>query len=200
MRVLPTLFFAVPLAAAPVALAGDKRLSQQELNYGYASLHDAAKGLRHSDKIFLIKFESDACQAVVTDLSQSMGRLAAALEELDHADPDLRLDADGLPAIETRKRDAVTRARLASFMPLKGRTGVNFERTLLLSESGALNQLQHLIAELDEADPDPRRSAVLQQAHREVTRLYRDVVDLLERQYFRQGTAGLDRSPDGAEP
>lgn len=160
-------------------------LPQKELNYGYASLYGAAKGLRHSDKIFLIKYESEAVQAVITDLSESMDRIAKRLEELAKADPRVKLDDDGMPELETRKRDAVTKARLLSFKPITGRTGANFERTLLLSESGALNQLQHLTLELDKADPDAQRSAVLKEIHADIERLYGRVVQLLEKQYFR---------------
>jgi hypothetical protein len=184
MRPFLPLALTACLAATP-ALAGDKALSQRELNYGYASLYDSARGLRHSDKIFLVKFESEACQAVVKDLSDAMGRIAKNLEALDRDDAALRLDDDGMPELETRKRDAVTRDRLMSFKPVNGRTGMNFERTLLLSESGALNQLQFLISELDAADPDPRRSAVLKEAHAEVVRLYGRVVNLLNREYFK---------------
>lgn len=160
-------------------------LPQKELNYGYAALYDAAKGLRHSDKILLIKYESEAVQARVGELSEAMGRIARRLEELAKADPRVKLDDDGNPEIERRKRDAVTRDRLISFKPFTGRTGANFERTLLLSESGALNQLQHLAAELDKADPDPQRSAVLQEIHAEIVKQYGAVVDLLERAYFK---------------
>jgi hypothetical protein len=160
-------------------------LPQRELNYGYASLYNATKGLRHSDKILLIKFESEAVQAVMSKLSESMDRTTRRLEDLAKADPRVKLDDDGQTEIENRKRDAVTRARLLSFKPVTGRTGANFERTLLLSESGALNQLQHLVAELDKADPDPQRSAVLKEINAEVSGLYDDVVRLLDRQYFK---------------
>lgn len=166
-------------------LKGQETLPQKELNYGYASLYGAAKGLRHSDKILLIKYESEAVQAVISDLSESMDRIAKRLEELAKADPRVKLDDDGNPEIERRKRDAVTRARLLSFKPVTGRTGANFERTLLLSESGSLNQLQHLAAELDKADPDAQRSAVLQEIHAEIVKQYDAVVDLLERAYFK---------------
>lgn len=122
---------------------------------------------------------------MIKDLSDSMGWITAGLEELAQADARLRLDDDGLPVVEQRKRDAVTRDRLLSFKPIRGRTGKNFERTLLLSESGALNQLQFLVQELDEADPDPRRSAFLKKTHRELKRVYAEVVALLEREHFR---------------
>lgn len=179
------LWVAALLLAATAANAHEG-LSEQQLNYGYASLYNSVKGLRHSDKIFLFKHESEAVEAVIKDLSDSMGRITAGLEELAQADARLRLDDDGLPVVEQRKRDAVTRDRLLSFKPIRGRTGKNFERTLLLSESGALNQLQFLVQELDEADPDPRRSAFLRKTHREMKRVNADVVGLLEREHFRR--------------
>lgn len=178
-----TLALAGTLASG--AAAGKEPVSLQQLGYGYASLYGATRSLRHSDKIFLVKFESPPVEKVVSDLSETMGRITQRLEKLAAADPRINLEDDGLPVIETRKRDAVTRARLLSFKPLTGRTGTNFERTLLLSESGALNQLKFLVAELDAADSDPQRSAVLKEIHRDLVRLYEDVVGLLDRQYFK---------------
>ena len=142
---------------------------------------------RSSGKIhfLIVRDGTGFVQAVMSKLSESMERTAQRLEELAKADPRVKLDDDGQTEIENRKRDAVTRARLLSFKPITGRTGANFERTLLLSESGALNQLQHLVAELDKADPDPQRSAVLKEIHAEVAGLYDDVVNLLNRQYFK---------------
>jgi hypothetical protein len=175
----------IALAAAPVAARADDPLPQRELNYGYAGLYGAARGLRHSAKIFLIKFESEAVESVVQDLSETMAGIVDELERLDAADPELSLDDEGLPEVERRKRDAVTRDRLLSFRPITGRTGASFERTLLLSESGALNQLQFLVEELDQADPDPRRSAVLRKIHGRITRQYAQVVALLDREYFK---------------
>jgi hypothetical protein len=163
----------------------EKTLPQQQLNYGYASLYASAKGLRHSDKIFWVKYESEACQAAVKALSESMAQVAADLEQLAKDDRRVRLDDEGLPEIELRKRNAVTRDRLLSFKPVAGRTGMNFERTLLLSESGALNQLQHLVAELDEADADPERSAVLKKIHATIVKRYGEIVGLLNREYFK---------------
>jgi hypothetical protein len=165
--------------------AAEEALSQQELNYGYASLYSACQGLRHSDKIFLIKFETDAVEKAVKDLSRSMDAIGKALEELAKADPKLKLDKDGMPVIETRKRDRVTRGRLLSFKPVAGRTGKDFERTLLLSESAALNQLQALAVELDESDPDARRSAFLKETRKTLLAHYDEIVDLLNREYFR---------------
>src|SRR5688572_13181677 len=85
------------IGAAPAAAKQEETLSQRELNYGYASLHGAVKGMRHSDKIFLVKLESDACEKVVRDLSASMDRITARLEELARADPRLSLEDDGMP-------------------------------------------------------------------------------------------------------
>lgn len=184
--VIRSLLAGLLLAGAGAAAAdGHDALPQRQLNYGYAALYNAARGLRHSDKIFLVKLESGPCQAVVEGLSDAMARIADDLEKMAAADPELRLDDEGLPEIERRKRDAVTRDRLLSFKPITGRTGANFERTLLLSESGALNQLQFLVEELDKADPDPRRSAALKNIHASIKEQYGKVVALLERQYFR---------------
>lgn len=173
------------VGAAPAAARADEPLPQRELNYGYAGLYGAARGLRHSAKIFLVKFESEAVETVVQDVSATMAEIVDELERLDATDPDLRLDDEGLPQIERRKRDAVTRDRLLSFKPLTGRTGADFERTLLLSESGALNQLRFLVEELDKADPDPRRSAALRRIQARLQHQYGRVVALLNRTYFR---------------
>jgi len=158
------------------------------LNEGYSMLYASASGLSNVDKAFLIKFESDATESVVTDASNYMGELAANLEQLATDYPSLRLDLQPLPAIERKKQSAATAARIKSFAPIVGRTGPNFERTLLLTLSGGLNQLRHLARVMAAEEREQNRQKLLENAEQRMDGLYNRMVKLLNDEYYIHNT------------
>ena len=155
------------------------------LSQGYAQLYDAAKGLRWLDDFLLVKFESDATKKVIVDLATYSSELKVQLEELSRNYPSLALDDDGLPLLERNKRKAQQMDRAKTLLPLVGAHGADFERTLLLTESGALNQLRFLAQALADAEKStPRREFVLGVRQR-FDGLYVETVRLLDRKFFR---------------
>ena len=156
------------------------------LSHGYAQLHTMLGALAWTDDLLLFKLESDWLEDTAEDLAKTASSLDGRLERLAGKYPGVDLDDDGLPEIERRKRDAVRNDRLLSFAPMIGRTGANFERTLLLSTSGALNQMRHLCRVMLELETEPGLRGYLDDARRETDRLYARVVDLLEERYFRE--------------
>ena len=180
-----------PARERPAAVRSDdvEKLSETErnrvLSQGYAQLYEAAKGLRWLDDFLLLKFESDATRKVIDDLATYSSELKRQLEELARNYPSLTLDDDGLPLLEKNKRKAQQMDRAKTLLPLVGAHGADFERTLLLTESGALNQLRFLAQALADAEKSaPRREFVLG-VQRKFDGLYVDVVKLLDRRFFR---------------
>jgi hypothetical protein len=164
------------------------------LSHGYAQLYDAANGLRWLDELLLVKFESDATQKVITDLAHYSADLKQQLEELARRYPSLTLDDDGLPLLERNKRQMQARDRAKSLAPLVGAKGADFERTLLLTQSGALNQLRFLAQAIADAEKSsPRRDFALG-VQRRLDQIYLEVVKLLDRRFFRPPA----HSPTGA--
>jgi hypothetical protein len=156
------------------------------LSHGYAQLYDAAKGLRWLDDFLLVKFESEPTHKVIGDLSAYSAELKTQLEALAKQYPSLSLDDDGLPLLERNKRKAQALDRAKTLAPLVGATGADFERTLLLTESGALNQLRFLAGAIADAEKSsPRREFALG-VQRRFDQLYLEVVKLLDRRFFRR--------------
>lgn len=172
--------------AAPVeriSHTGDAQLDQ--LNQGYSLLYESASGLKLADKLLLIKFESDRTHRVVTAISAYCGSLAEQLEQLPGRYPSIRIDLKPLPEIERRKQAAANKARILSFAPVVGRTGADFERTLLLTLSGGLNQLRFLTQLMAEQERNPERAALLTGAQRRFLDLYKQTLQELSQDYYK---------------
>lgn len=177
------LLVACAAAAQPThSQTGDSQLDR--LNDGYSLLYGDVSGLANADKIFLVKFENDATQKVVTETADTMGKLTGQLERVARDYPSIRLDLKPLPEIERETQAAAATARIKSFAPVVGRSGADFERTLLLTLSGGLNQLRHLARVMAEAERSDERSALLRGAENRLDALYAEIEHVLEDHYF----------------
>jgi hypothetical protein len=180
-----------PQAKRECAAAANRPQSAEEvenrvLGEAYSQLYDAASGLRWLDDALLFKRESKETQTVIGDLAHYAAELKGQLEQLAQDYPAISIHDDGLPLLEKRKREAQQRDRLRSLAPVTGATGADFERTLLLTQSGALNQLRFLAQALAEAEKNPQRQEFAAGVQRRLDGLYREVVTLLDRRFFRQ--------------
>ena len=162
---------------------GDVALDK--LNQGYSLLYESTSGLKLADKILLVKFESDRTHQVVTAISEYCDRLGEQLQQLPGRYPSVRIDLKPLPEIERRKQAAANKSRVLSFAPLVGRTGADFERTLLLTLSGGLNQLRFLTQVMAEQERNADRAALLQEAHRRFVGLYKQTLKTLSEVYYK---------------
>ncbi len=158
------------------------------LNDGYSILYETVSGLRFSDDLLLVKFESDRLEKVIKDVSSYSDTVKADLERIARDYPAVRIDRKPLPAIEVEKRDAVNKDRLLSIAPLIGRSGPVFERTLLLSSSGSLDQTRFLCQVMAASEPDPNLKLFLLGAEKRFAALYDEVVVLLNRVHFKHDT------------
>ncbi len=170
-------------AKARISHTGDAQLDK--LNQGYSLLYQSASGLRLVDKILLVKFESDRTHRVVTAISDYCGQLTDQLKQLPQRYPSVRIDLKPLPEIERRKQAAANKARVLSFAPVVGRTGADFERTLLLTLSGGLNQLRFLTQVMADQERNPERAALLKGAHRHFLDLYKQTLKELSQDYYK---------------
>jgi hypothetical protein len=186
-RTAPLLLF-VLLEACAAATAKDparEKDRQEIVNHGYGQIYKSASGLKHVNKLLYVKFESDAVENVLDGMSAYCAKLAGDLEELAAKDRQVRIDRTGLPSLTERARDSSNRERLKSLAPIVGSTGKDFERTYLLTQSGALNQLRHLSRVTRAAEKDRERKAFLGKVERDLDEQYRKVVKLLDAEYFR---------------
>ncbi len=180
----------VPFAVSP-AMAQQQAASERDnkmLNDGYSLLYQAVSGLRFSDELLIVKVETKPVERVVDNVAAMASGLKDDLDRLAKDYPAVRIDQKPLPEMEQRRRAAVTKDRLLSYAPLAGPSGPAFERTLLLSTSGALNQTLYLCQVMAEIEPDPQLKKFLQGAERKMARSYDQVVVLLNSDYFKDNT------------
>lgn len=163
-----------------VSTAGQRLI----LNQGYSMLYKDVSRVEMTQLILYVKVESAPVNELVTAISEYSGALAQNLERIARDYPAVRIDLDPLPEMEKRKRSGVNRERALSFAPVVGRTGRNFERTILLSLSAALSQESHLCKVLAEEEPDPGLKKFLVESQGRFDGLYARVVALLDREYF----------------
>jgi len=176
----------VMACGAARAEADAERISQKELNYGYARLYGAAGTLRLLDELLLVKLESKETEQVIGRIAAYGSRLRSELEDLERAHPSVSLDDEGRSQLQQDVNKRQQRDRLRTLAPLTGASGADFERTLLLTQSGALNQLRFLADAIAHAETNESRRAYAKGVRRELDRLYVQTVALLDQRYFKQ--------------
>lgn len=158
--------------------------TRRELNYGYAQLYEVADGLSWLDEALLLKQESDIVDNYCTRLAEEMKEMQQDLDKLSAEIPAMQVDDNGLPVMESRKRAAAQEARIKDLAPFIGRTGVGFERTLLLTLSGTLNQSRYLIQVMDAEETIPPLNQFLDKWRQRIDVLYQRDVEILNEYYF----------------
>lgn len=174
------LFLASGANAAPEEQAAADQ-KQRLLNEGYSLLYDIVSKQGLSEKILLIKFESKEVKAVISGIADAAERIRKGLDEMAKKDPRLELKLQPLPLMEVETRKSANFERVKDLL---GKSGKEFERLLLLTQSGVLNSERHLSKVLSEKETDKERKAFMQGVHRQIDEQYRKVVQLLEAQYF----------------
>lgn len=168
--------------AGDAASAGDQR---RMLNEGYSMLHRDMSHAKHADKILLVKFETESVGEIVTAISHYSKRLHHDLEHLATQYPALDVHLEPLPEIEIRKRFSIGMDRAIENLPLVGASQQEFERTMLISLSNALNHWRHLCKVMAKEEPQPELREFLLKNEKELDGLYDQTMNLLRRDYFK---------------
>ena len=170
-------------ASSPPPTKGDHKLVSE----GYTLMYDTVSQLKFGDDLLLIKIESDSVDEIVTDISTYSSDVQGQLEDLAEEYPDVViLDLDLLPPMEVLTRESVAGERIPQLL---SESGMAFERLLLLSQSGALNQTRHLAEVMVDTETDPKRKMYWQEVQKRLDNLYNRTVDLLNKDYFIQNDA-----------
>jgi|AntDeeMinimDraft_5_1070356.scaffolds.fasta_scaffold01144_5 hypothetical protein len=170
-----------------------RQANRDALNAGYSLLYDSVSSLSDVSKVFYVKVESDDVQRVIGDVSDYAAALQADLERIAKDYPAVKIDLDPLPEIEKRKRASISSDTRQSLAPIVGKTGAAFERKLLLSASGALNQLKFKCQVMAAREPVASLRQVLTDAENRFAALYDEDVKLLNERYFRHDTYEPDK-------
>lgn len=160
----------------------DPNASQRaDPNVGYALLYKFVATQKNSDKLLIIRKVSPEVEALMDQLSTFAGELDGQLKDIAKHNPEIKLDAEVLPAIEVKSRESAQFERTKQFLTT---TGKPFERLLLLTQSGALTSERHLTRVMRDAEQDPERKQFWTDAQAGFDRIYEQLLALLEQQYY----------------
>lgn len=154
------------------------------LSEGYSLLYADATNIHRLEWILYVKVESDPFDQLITSISDYGKELKQNLERIAREYPGVRIDLKPLPEMEKRKRFAVGKDRAIRYAPLSGRGGPEYERTMLISLSNALNHEYHLCGVMAAEEPDAGLKKFLLTCQQRYEELHALTLDLLEREYF----------------
>jgi len=160
------------------------------LSEGYSLLYTDASHIGLIDLVLYVKIESQEFNDVITEISTYGDELKKDLERIARDYPGVRIDLKPFPEMETRKRFAVGKDRAIRFAPLSGRSRLEYERTMLISLSNALNHESHLCKVMAAEEPDPGLKKFLLASEKRYGALYELSMNLLNREHFKANTTG----------
>lgn len=158
---------------------------RRQLNYAYAQLYHAFKGLQWTDELLLFKKESDKVDALGTELTRICKDLQETMDELKEKYPALDYSDFGQPKLIRKKNLTVQSNRAWESAPLIGKKGRAFERSLLIGHAGALNELIELAKVVVEEEPEAGLRSFWKKAENELTDIKRKIETHLEKAYFK---------------
>ena len=165
------------------------------LSEGYSLLYADASKIDRLGLVLYAKFESQEFDDVITEISRFGDELKRDLERIARDYPGVRIDLEPLPEMEARKRFALGMDRVMRFAPLRGRSRLEYERTVLIGLAGALDHERHLCRVMAQEEPDAGLKKVLLSAEKRYDGLYERVMNLLNREHFKDNT---NAAPPGA--
>lgn len=179
---------------ADQAPASGLSAQRQMLSEGYSLLYADAGKIDLIEWVLYVKIESDEFDQVITRISDYGNELKQNLERIARDYPGVRIELKPLPEMESRKRFAVGKDRAIQFAPLIGGSRLEFERTMLISLSNALNHESHLCQVMAKEEPDPGLKKFLLETELRYQKLYGLVMDLLNREHFKNNTTASGKS------
>ncbi|MGH8128266.1 MAG: hypothetical protein ACRETC_07850 [Gammaproteobacteria bacterium] len=154
------------------------------LNHGYAMLYNRAQEFSKIDKLLYVKINTDAVGNFIDALGKYGDTMQKQLESLTRRYPSLSLKDTGLPVIEAKKRSGVAHYYLMSMLPLVGKSGKAFDRTILQVQSEELNQARFYVRALISEERNDNRKQLLEGMKKRLDQFYKQVSTLLEKNYY----------------
>ncbi|MDB6022860.1 MAG: hypothetical protein JWQ04_2717 [Pedosphaera sp.] len=145
-------------------------------NNCYSLLHQLLDEEKDVSMLRFIKREHSDVKILVKKIAADCGIGSKQLEELAKHDPSIKLDEIGLPAGEMATRDAIGSTKKKALL---GESGHEFELTLLLTQTEALNYAWHLAKVAGEHEPQPENARALTVISENMKNLYQEVFVML---------------------
>lgn len=155
-----------------------------QLDIGYSLLYQEANGIPKLKWIVMFKDKHDDLSEIVNGLLDYYQQLAGSMEKLSKQFPSMRIDVPPMSGVEADLRKAMGVDQAKDFAPVIGKTGIEFERELLLTFYNALDEQRHLVGVMIEREPDPALKSFLIKTTEQLEARHRKVEALLNRRYF----------------
>lgn len=149
-------------------------------NQGYALLYSTIDDESKVDKVLMIKGPSPQVTDLIKAIAQFSRETRDGLDAFAKTDSTLGLQNDGLPAVETATRDAISGATAKQIVFSGGR---EFEFNILMTQHEALNYITHLAGALGEQETDATRKQYLSKVTKDSIALHERVIVQLKSPY-----------------
>ncbi|MEZ4846075.1 MAG: hypothetical protein R2877_03730 [Bdellovibrionota bacterium] len=188
-----TLLLLILFMATPLAFAGDSKKSkkelaeeQKQLNHGYSLLYQASKGFQKLNTLVALKKENQSVHDYVKDLTGTMEKIQAQLDEYKKTYPNLNFEDTGKPWVMEIKSKDQKDDRVSEFFPIFGKTGDEFERSLMLFVSFSLNELKYIVQALVDLEKNESLNQFNRETFNQLLRLEDGSLKLLNQRYFKK--------------
>jgi len=162
----------------------DKNPPRAQLSIGYSLLYQEADGIPKLRWILMFKHKPEEMGQVTNDLVSYYQGLADTMQRLSKQYPAMRIDVAAMSEIEGDERKAIGADFAKDFAPLIGKTGVEFEREVLLMFYDTLNEQRHLAGVMVGLETDAALRKFLETTKAQLDSRYAKVGALLNRRYF----------------
>lgn len=155
-----------------------------QLSIGYTLLYQEADGIPKFKWILMFKDKPADMGRLTSSLVDYYGHLAGTLERLSKEYPGLRIDVPAMSDIEANERKAIGEDLAKDFVPVIGKSGIEFEREALLMFYNTLNEQRHLVGVMLPLETDAGLRKFLETTKAQLDERYTEVGALLSRRYF----------------
>jgi predicted small lipoprotein YifL len=162
----------------------DKNAPRAQLSIGYSLLYQEADGIPKLKWLLMFKEKPEEMARVTNDLVSYYQQLADTMQKLSKQYPAMRIDVAAMSEIEGDERKAIGADMAKDFVPLTGKTGIEFEREALLMFYDGLNEQRHLVAVMVGLETDPALKKFLETTKAQLDERHAQVGALLNRRYF----------------
>jgi hypothetical protein len=162
-----------PTKAGPAPASG---AAPSTRNNCYSLLHQLLDEQKDVSMVRFIKREHADVKNLVKRIAAASGAGSELLEGFAKHDPSINLDDIQLPPGETATRAAIASTEKKELL---GRTGDEFELTLLLTQTEALSYAWQLAKIAGENEPQPDRARALAGVSKDMQNLHHEVFVML---------------------
>lgn len=165
--------------------SSDKPNPHLNLTHGYSFIYKQLGALVLSEKIFLVRNESDQVQNYGAEVADFAKQFKKDLESMSEKAKTIKLDNTGQSKDEKTMFDSIAKDSAIKYLPVVGLELKVFERKFLLSSAGLLEQIHFMLKAIMELETSEERKKSLQGVCDESLRLRDKGLKILNKNYFK---------------